>query len=243
MFWVIQEDLYVENRRDDLISTLERFLIPYELVTLRGNDLNPNVNHNGPIITNGSIKLSKIANERGWNPGSMFNENFSYEVWSPIFRNYLLNRDAIFTTIEDFDSPWDTFFVRPINDDKSFNGKITTKDDFAVLKASIKPTLKILIAPLKTIGQEHRHYIVKGKVVSSSRYKLSGKVSYESYVDSYIVDFAQRMANIWLPSDAFVLDTYITDNEVGIVELGCLCHAGLYASDVQKIVMALEELE
>ena len=242
MFWIIQEDLYIENRRYDLVSALERFSIPYQLVTLKDNSLEPEVYHSGSIITNGSIKLSRIANERGWKPGSMFNENFNYEVWFPIFHNYLLNRDAIFTTIEDADSPWDTFFVRPINDDKSFTGKITTRADFSVLKASIAPNLKILLAPSKIIRQEHRHYIVNGKVISSSRYKLGGSVNYSNQVDDYIINFAQCMADIWCPADAFVLDTYVAGNEIGIVEIGCLCHAGLYASDVQKIVMALEEL-
>ena len=242
MFWIIQEDLYIENRRYDLVSALERFSIPYQLVTLRNGLLEPEIYYNGSIITNGSIKLSKIANERGWKPGSMFNENFNHEVWSPIFHNYLLNRDAIFTTIKDADPPWDTFFARPINDDKSFNGKITTRADFSVLKENIEPNLKILTSPLKIIGQEHRHYIVNGQVVSSSRYKLGGSVNYSNQVDDYITNFAQSIANIWCPSDAFVLDTYVTDNEIGIVEIGCLCHAGLYASDVQKIVIALDEL-
>jgi hypothetical protein len=35
----------------------------------------------------------------------------------------------------------------------------------------------------------------------------------------------------------------VTGDEMGIVELGCICNAGFYEADVQKIVMALNEMD
>lgn len=252
MFWIIQDDLFHENGRDVLINTLEQFEIPYQIVKIIpfSHELIPNIAQTENIITNGSILLSKIANERGWNPGGFLNDNFDYEVWYPYFKDHLLNKDSIFTTIKDADPQLNEFFIRPILDSKSFNGQIMTKDEFNIWKIDIingkdnwlNGDIGILYSPTKYIGQEHRHYIVDKKVITSSRYKLNGRANYTNQVDQYIIDFAERMAAIYQPARAFVLDTYIIDNEIGIVELGCICNAGFYQADVQKLVIALDSM-
>ena len=246
MFWVVQEDMFQENRRDDLIKTLDRFDIPYQLVKINDvYEVEPAVHHDGEIITNGSILLSKIAVKNGWSPGSLFNEaNFTYEAWYPHFKPFLLNRDAVFTTISEAAPALERLFVRPLKDDKKFSGRVMTSRKFNDwrARANIPQDTEILYSSVKQIGQEHRHYIVDGDVISSSRYKLNGQANYTNNVDDYIVDFAKRMAAIWQPAKAFVLDTYIAGNEIGIVEMGCICHAGLYQSDMQKVVMALDTM-
>jgi hypothetical protein len=226
-----------------------RFDIPYQRVNLSSDRcLIPEIDHDGPIITNGSVLLSKIAVERGWTPGSLLNDNFSYEIWHPILRDYLLNRDAVFTTIRDADPVWDSFFIRPLADSKSFNGKVIGLNQFRLWQQrvvvgndkSLSPETPMLCAPVRKIGQEIRHYIVDGEVISSSRYKLNGQTSETEVYDSAVLDFARDMATIWSPARAFVLDTYISGTEMGIVEMGCICHAGLYQADVQKVVMSLD---
>jgi hypothetical protein len=244
MFWVIQEDMFEENRRDDIIRTLERFGIPYQRIKLpQPNMMVPEISYDGPIITNGSVMLSKIARKRGWTPGSLLNDNFSYDVWYPHFRDHLLNHDTIFTTMGDADPQMDEFFIRPLADDKCFNGRVLTRDEFAQWRLRYPVETPILISKVKVIGQEFRHYVVDGEVVSSSRYKLAGQPSQAEVVDGRVIDYARSMARIWQPARAFVLDTYMTGDEMGIVEMGCICHAGLYQADVQKIVMALDAME
>jgi len=246
MFWVVQDDMFQENRRDDLIETLCRFDIPYQLVKINSDyNIYPDVEYEGNIITNGSILLSKIAVKNGWKPGSLFNDNFTYEVWYPHFKDWLLNRDAVFTTLADANPVLDKLFVRPLLDDKQFTGRVMTRDEFYKWRAvtNIPQDIQILYSSVKQIGQEHRHFIVDGEVISSSRYKLNGQANYTNYVDSYIVKFAQAMVDIWQPSKGFVLDTYISAEGIGIVEMGCICHAGLYQTDVQKIVMALDGMK
>jgi hypothetical protein len=253
MFWVIQEDLFQENGREVLIDMLEKMGIQYQVVKIVpfSHELIPDITIQGKIIVNGSVLISKIARERGWEPGGFLNDNFDYTVWFPHFKDYLLNSDAVFTTIAEASPPWDDIFIRPILDNKSFNGQVMTQEEFIEWKAGIMngsdsyvfPETQIIYASPKKVGQEHRHFIVDGKVITSSRYKLNGRLNQALGADDYIVEFATRMAAIFSPAKAFVLDTYVTGDEVGIVELGCACNAGFYKADVQKLVMALEELE
>jgi len=253
MFWVIQEDLFQENGRQVLINTLEKFSIPYEVVKIVpfSHELIPEITQEGNIVTNGSILLSKIANERGWKPGAFLNENFDYRVWFPYYKKYLLNRDAIFTTVRDANPLYDDVFVRPVLDDKSFNGIVLDNKEFIVWKKEIlagnnnfvKPDTEIIYNIAKNIGQEHRHFIIDGKVITSSRYKLNGRTNYSEDVDDYVIKFAENMASIFSPARAFVMDTYITNEEIGIVEIGCICNAGFYKADIQKLVMNLNFMD
>ena len=142
-------------------------------------------------------------------------------------------------------------FVRPVLDNKSFNGQVMTMEDFEKWRESVinggetgvTAETEIICAIPKYVGQEHRHYIVDGKVITSSRYKLDGRSNQLAGADDYIVRFAEKIANIFSPARAFVLDTYVSGSEVGVVELGCACCAGFYKADVQKLVMALEGMD
>lgn len=248
MFWVVQENLFQQNERPALLAVLRQFAVPHQIVSVAHDEITPDVIYDGPIIINGSVMLSNIAVKRGWKPGGvLLSDNFSYEVWHPHLRQYLLNRDAVFTTIAQADPPLERVFVRPLKDDKAFTGRVMTIAEFRAWQAKVvdrqgtlDPDTPIIYAPVRHIGQEHRHFIVDGDVISSSRYKLGGVTNQSASVDAYIIEFAARMAAIWQPARAFVLDTYVTDDEIGVVELGGICYAGFYQADVQKIVMALD---
>lgn len=251
MLWVVQKDLFIENKRGALLETLSRLDIPYIQVSVSQNTITPDIpDDTVPIITNGSIMLSNIARARNWSPGSLFNDNFSYSVWAPQYNNLLLNKDATFSTLGEADFASDQLFVRPVLDTKTFNGKVFTRKDFLELQtASLKGDTRapktdtpIVLAPPKTIGQEHRHYIVDGRVVTSSRYKLSGQPNFKEGADDAVLEVVNQAISVWQPARAFVLDTYIAGDEIGIVEIGGICHAGLYEANLMKLVDALDTM-
>lgn len=253
MLWLVQKNLYNENRRGDLINSLIRLNIDFLEVNVSQNNIDVEIpiDNNLPIITNGSIMFSNIAKERNWKPGSFLNENFSYSVWSKYYNDLLLNRNAIVSTIKDSKIFSDTVFVRPILDNKTFNGKVFTKEEFLkfqndsinLVPGLPNPKIEILTSPQKNIGQEHRHYIVDGKVITSSRYKLAGTPNFSEGADQSVINVVNQAISIWQPSRAFVLDTYISGNEIGIVEIGCICHAGLYQCDLMKLVHSLDNMK
>lgn len=251
MFWVIQETMArYEPERDVLFETLERFAIPHQIVQVEGYNLLPEVAVvDGPVVVNGSIRLCQIAMQRGWQPGCFQDSTFSYDVWREPYQEHLLNREAIVGTIAEVTPEWDPVFIKPVRDDKEFDGRVLSLAKFRALQASIAryqrrllPDLRILCAPVRTVGQEHRHFVVDGRVVSSSRYKLAGQANVSPVVDADVVAFAERMTRLWQPARAFVMDTYRTGDEIGIVEIGGICAAGFYRADVQRIVMALDEM-
>lgn len=258
MLWIVQKNLHHENRRGELLQALERLDIPFLAVNInQDHRLNCELpieyrDNSLPIITNGSIMLSNIARKQGWLPGSLLNDNFSYAIWADHYHDLLLNKDAQISSLQDarVDNHPEVF-VRPILDNKSFNGKVFTQAEFLAfqhdsvkLKAGMpKPDIEILVSVPKTIGQEHRHYIVNGEIVTSSRYKLAGQPNFKEGCDEHVLDVVKEAISRWTPAPAFVLDTYIAGDDVGIVEIGCISHAGLYESNLMKLVHALDMLQ
>lgn len=252
MLWIIQEDIYAKNQHYDLFQALKRLEIPFVKVKVNHNMIESDtpIDENQPIITNGSIMLSNIAKTKGWTPGSLFNDNFSYKIWSEHYGNLLINKNATVTTLKEAIITSDKIFARPVLDNKAFNGKVFTKEEFLKLQENsknlksgfVRPETEILISQPKNIGQEHRHYIVDGEIVTSSRYKFAGQANFKEGCDDKVLDVVQKAINIWTPARAFVLDTYIAGDEIGIVEIGCICHAGLYDADLMKLVCALDSM-
>lgn len=253
MLWIIQENLDTDNKRDDLINALERLDIPFMTVVVKNNTITPEIPQNNtlPIITNGSIMLSNIARANNWTPGSFLNDNFSYDVWSTHYEDLLLNKNAIRTSLKDAKFTLDKMFARPILDNKTFNGKVFTKEEFVEFqnksinqeRNAPKAETEILLSIPKKIGQEHRHYIVDGEVITSSRYKFDGQPNFKEGCDDAVLEVVKKAIQIWTPARAFVLDTYIAGDEIGIVEIGGICHAGLYEANIMKLVNALDSME
>lgn len=252
MLWIVQEDIYARNQQYNLFDALTRLDIPFVKVQVNNNKIEPDIppGNESPIITNGSIMLSNIGKAKGWEPGSLFNDNFSYKIWSQYYKDLLINKNAVVSTLKDAIVHGDKIFARPVLDNKTFNGKVFTKEEFLTFQensinskqGSPKSDIEILISTPKNIGQEHRHYIVDGEIVTSSRYKLAGKANFKEGADDAVIDVVKKAIALWQPARAFVLDTYIAGDEIGIVEIGCICHAGLYDADLMKLVSALDSM-
>lgn len=253
MLWIVQKNLFNENRRGDLFTALNRLDIPYlEVNILSNNQLDSDIplDNTLPIITNGSITLSHIAIENNWTPGSFLNDNFSYKVWASHYKELLINKDFTLSCLKDAKMIGDKVFARPILDNKTFTGKVFTKEEFLkfqsdsinLQKGLPNPEVEILISQPKTIGQEHRHYIVDGEIITSSRYKFAGTPNFKEGCDEAVLEVVRSAIKVWQPARAFVMDTYISGNEIGIVEIGCICHAGLYDIDLMKLVVALDSM-
>jgi hypothetical protein len=253
MFWVVQKDFYAKSRRFDLFDVLERLGIPHAAVDVRAGLIDPDLGFElgQSVMANGSIMMTRIAAERGWSPGGFVGENFSYARWSHAYGDLLLNKNAKPQALKDAAMMGDSMFARPVLDDKSFNGRVFGREEFLRFqqesvegrKGAARPETMIVTAEPKFIGQEHRHFIVDGAVVASSRYKLAGKANFSEGADPAVVEVARAAARRWSPARAFVMDTYISKDDIGIVEIGSIGHAGIYEADLPKIVWALDSME
>lgn len=204
----------------------------------------------------GSYSLSKHAVRRGYFPGAFISNNSAIDNLIKHYGNNMLNHDSVVIRFGDDDSnvpEWDEFFIKPNEDTKAFTAEVLSRDAFLEFKHKIQAIgdefstvtvdTRVVIAKPKGIDSEFRFFVVDGKVVTYSRYKMGSTVFYQSWVDEYIVEFAQRMVDTYQPDRAFVIDIAIVDDdELKVVEVNSINSSGLYDIDVQKLVFAIEEM-
>lgn len=252
MFWVVQENLNNEIGFGRLIHAINQRSLPHEIVKVIpfSHELVPEPQiPEGPVIVSGSTALSKVAMERGWKPGAFLNDNFDFSVWKERYQGLLLNEDA---TIEEFGklNPLEPVFIRPCSDHKTFAGFVIEPEKMKSWQAQIlgisdayatlTPATLVLAATPKPILMEFRFFIVEGRVITGSLYKVGAHLRVARECDETAQAFAEAAAQTWQPDSAFVLDIAITPAGPRIIEINCLTSAGFYESDVDRLVDALE---
>jgi hypothetical protein len=205
------------------------------------------------VFVFGAIKLARIVKKKGWYPGSMMNENHDYMVYKEHYRENLLNWDSqIFKTSDKFDwQPGERKFIRPTQDTKSFTGTVFTESEWDEFienqlynyKSEIfnEETL-IQVSTVKDIYKEIRFWVVDGKIITGSQYRLGNQTIYDDQYEEEAVEFAQSMIDRFQLARAFVIDVCLTDNGWKIVECGCINCAGFYKANLQRVIMSLEDL-
>lgn len=256
MHWILQENLFKESEWTQLVEVLERFQIPYsvhkvvpfigELIPLPTLDTNK-------VVCLGSYSMRHVAVSNGWTPGvyDLFYQNFL--VQKGVWGKRMLNFDSQVVSFRDARLSEPTF-VRPIDDSKYFGGRVFEPEEFHKWQAqvcdksvdfgtSLTPDTKIQLCNPKVIHAEYRYWIVGGNIVTKSLYKRGSRVIYSSDVDGRLDSFVREAVFDWQPHRAFVIDVCDTPEGPRIVEINTINSAGFYAGDVQKLVLALEELE
>ncbi len=266
MWWVIQSNIYQEENYENLLATLERCGLRYSVhkaVPFIGViEPEPEIPAGMDVIVMGSYSLAHHARNRGWKPGA-FVDNLDFEIQREHWSDRMLNADAQIFAFGDIPFQRAPFFVRPVLDTKTYTGLVTDwgkyeewRDNMRRLPECNDPVndpLSISVHTLadptmvcrkKEIWNETRTWIIDQRVVTCSGYKVGTIKRYTSpeQVDQRIVDYANECAQVWSPNRAYVLDVADTADGLKIVEINNLNSAGWYKADMQKLVMALEDM-
>ena len=152
------------------------------------------------------------------------------------------------------DSEKKAIFVRPVENDKVFTGKVIWRDTFDqdIRKAGynvemdFSPEMLVVIAEPKKVLKEWRLAVVNGKVVSCGLYNVDGwhaENAGEGCDDQRVMDLAKQIAeDPWQPCGAYVMDVCSTkDDLVKLLEIGSINSAGWYGMSISAIAKALQE--
>jgi ATP-grasp domain, R2K clade family 3 len=258
MFWVVQENVANEEAYQSFVGALDELALPYTIVKVVpfSRELIPDVNPTNPVISWGSVSMENVAVEKGWKPGTFFNDNFDQRVWTKVYGDDMLNADAEFHEFCKIPAFEGTRFIRPVEDKKVFAGMVVHGEEIENWKEAIqrysdgyttlRPETVVGVSNVKEIAMEWRFFVVGGKVVTGSRYKNWGLSDFRRVDETTGPwEFAQKMVDKWQPADAFVIDIASpkeTPEKYKMVEINCINAAGFYCSDVRAIIEAIEAL-
>lgn len=253
MYYIIQENLFKEFHFNTLLEYLKRYKLDYEIIPYRPftYELEFQTDRKDVWVF-GSNNMAVVAKKYNWYPGSMYNENHNSEVYAPYYGKNMLNSDGFTIAVGDEipeELPY-AFFCRPTLDTKSFSGGPFTKDSWkqyivdltdSNMIQNLSNETKVMMAPLKHIQQEIRCWIVDGKPVTMSQYKIGTRVNYvnmDRNEEAYI--FAKKMAKLFSPARAFVLDICLHEDDYKVVEINTINCSGFYDLDMSKLIQSLE---
>jgi hypothetical protein len=261
MFYVVQENVFREENYNTLIDALEHLGLDYDVVRVLpfvekivklGDD--PEAEYRQErrdVFVFGSLKMARISRDRGWVPGSLMTENHDFKVYREHYREELLNWDsAVYRFGDDF--PMDRpFFARPVLDSKVFTGGVFDHQTWCEFRerarnnghsTQLDESTEIQVSSVKQVQKEFRFWVVDGRVITGSLYKLGRRAVTSEVVDDEAWEYAQRMVDKFALAPAFVIDVCLADGQWKIVECGTINCAGFYKANLGKVLMALEDL-
>lgn len=252
MFYVIQENVYKEHHYNTLMDHLKRYNLEYELIPWRP--------FMGKVETKtdrkdvwffGSIDTGIELQTQGWFPGIMYNDGHDFQVYLEKYGDFMLNSDAIIQDVGPID-PFmaDRQFIRPTRDTKIFTSQVYFTNEWNHYVDSIAPedlkdiqskTRMMYCWPKNHIQQEIRCWIVDGKPITMSQYKIGSRVNMLNMDNNQEAQiFARDVARIYCPSRVFVLDICLYEDEYKVVEINCANMSGFYDMDISKFIQVLE---
>lgn len=256
MHWIILVALSREPGFDGLMASLQNRGLPHTVVRkppfadylVDQNDQPITLEIEEPVFVLGSSTMEDVSLKHGWTPGYINAPNFDdcLANWGDL----MLNHDSVTGRIDEIQVPdVEEFFTRPVEDTKSVPGRVMTPEKFedwrqGVLAidsfTTIPPETMLQIAPLKEIWAEYRCMMVGGQYATGSRYRSANKTEYHPDVGPMIINFANECAEMWNPRHAYALDIAHTPEGLKIIETNSICSAGFYSSNLDHLVLALE---
>ena len=263
MHWIIESNLINTGSYKELLDTLVNKSIPFTIVKLSADkkrilpynfSLKANEDEeyiNFKYINNivlGTHDLVLIAQNKAWIPGAFLNANFDHQIIVENWGNHLLNYDGKIKKIRDIKEFTEKFFIRPTNDSKIFDGLIVDFDSFIDWKEKIRTNnissgTQVLISTVKEILAEYRLFIVGGKIITGSQYRKNNHTVHNPIIPNETLYFATHILQLWQPAKAFTVDIALTNEGHKVIEINCINSSEFYASDMAKVVNAIELLE
>lgn len=208
----------------------------------------------GPIMVYGSYTLALIAAKKDWTPGAFVNDNFTHDALAEGWgKERMLNGDAVVCRLDELAGAMhgrENVFLRPFEDTKSFSGMVQGHDEALwwaekAVKAKgpmLNASTQIVVASTRSIQAEYRLFVVDGRIVTSSLYKLGQRVISDKYTPQAVLDYAKRCIELWVPDRAFVLDIAETPEGLAIIEVNNINSSGVYAADLSRLIQELDAM-
>lgn len=272
MHYLVQKSLFTNRNFNLILEQLEKMGASFDVVSILpytntiqtvidsedGHiDMSEFETDKKNIFCYGEVKFAHIAKDKNWYPGSLFNDNHDFEVYSKYYKEHLLNYPYKMQKLDE-PIPDDVsilFFARPCRDTKLFTGGVFMRDSWNEMVDGIRGSEfhlianvleeKVMFSDLKEIAYETRCWVVDGKVITMSEYRRGRHTIYQNVDDNtYLKEQVQKLVDIYQPAEAFVMDVCETvdkPGEVKIVEINCINCSGFYLGDMQRVINALEE--
>jgi hypothetical protein len=252
--WLVESDIFDEGYLPALTKALDRVGSAYQVVKYVpfSGELFDEFEPEDCVITYGSINLVRLVQDlKNWNPGSFCTwENYKCSRYYPKFYNVLLNAHCSWMPMsyllhkQSESGLGRQVFLRPDDGEKTFTGGTFSLADFDenfyFLGPAIESDILVLMARPREITREWRFFVSGEEVITGSLYREKGKLNHQLCESGEAFEFAQFIARVsYKPDPVFSVDVCESEGKLYLLELNCFSCAGFYASNLDKLVEAV----
>lgn len=234
-------DRFLASLRNAGVEVKEVNIIPFTTEIVDLDDF-------APDYTFGSTRFITICREKGlptFPPVPFGGGAFPFKYWlNNVGRIWTM--EAIRKERFSFEYPT---FIKPYDTEKFFTGVVLeSPEDFDKLQLSTSfvedpEQEKVFAAEYKKIEEEIRFFIIGGKVITASRYKIKGERVYKEITPPHPAwiqaEYLVKTFNPHQLNKGYVMDLGLVADQWKIIELNDMGSAGLYMCDTDNLTRAL----
>ncbi len=256
--WIVQQNLIHEKDFLALKNACDKYSIEFQPITIIPfSDELPQITLDSKenIYYGSTTLMYSVYKKLNQPKGLFFDEiTFSMENYFQKWGSYMLNYQAEIISIKEFCSKNlsldSLFFIRPNEDDKSFDGTVKTFEEILNWHKNLEEfgneklnkNTKIVVGQAFNINKEWRNFIINGKVVASTLYRKDFKLNKNrNDKPDEMIDFVENRCKEYIPHSIFAMDIALCGDTFYIIECGCLNSCGFYDADINKIVQKVSE--
>jgi hypothetical protein len=200
------------------------------------------------VIPYGSIQFIRLFMESPL--GAQFpsdEHGYSADFWMEKFGALALNHGGLQMIAGDVLEHLEaqgSAHVRPTSLDKALIARLFTPESWQAHCAErhIPDNLDVFVSKPKVIEREYRCWVIEGKVLEIRGYMINGKVETFEVDDPEIYAAAQALADVYVPSNAVVMDMAKTQDGFKFLEFNRFHSSGWYGDTAFKIMGAYVEM-
>lgn len=261
MYWVVSTDLGQHSRIMEFVERLNQLkqsVITVSLEKALDPFWFPEIPDQENVFFYGHINFVSRFNHKGYRPGVLGADVFDFDnIIKNVPSQHLLNNPESISTgcakdilnILQNKNDNELFFFKPGTDQKLFAGSAYAVSDIKRICENIKdgkipdstPEFPLVMGELYGIESEYRCFVINHKVVASSQYAKNHEYYVSSVIPEKILEFAQKMIDIWSPVEGYVLDIGLSNGNPYVIEYQGMNSAGFYDCNLKSLIQAMIE--
>jgi len=196
------------------------------------------------VIPYGSSELLRKFMKTPLSAHIVQDENgLSTKTWMQKFGNLALNHGGLVMPAKDVLAHLQSqgqAHVRPTSEHKALVATVFDADtwDEHSREARVREDLSVFVSKAKTIEREYRCWVIDGQVIEVSQYVVDQHLVIALVDDPAVIQAAQALANVYVPSHAVVMDMARTSEGFKFLEFNRFHCSGWYAARVDRVMDA-----
>jgi hypothetical protein len=248
ILWLIEKYIFSDNNIEKLKNALKENNNSFKEIEFFNNQISRfSIPENTFVIPYGSMEFIQYCQNKF--SGIWSNEYFDEQTVLNNINEHYINHDSVVINFQEIENYVEKsnivpFFIKPNKDNKEFAGKLFNSiQEFIEWKNNLidigyiqNIDFEVIFSKTKNILGEFCITVVNQQIISITSYGKEHNLN-----EKQAINFVEQMINMFNPSDVYVIDVGLVDNQWKVIEYNVVNSADMYNGDIFNIVKSITE--